>query len=205
MQKKQKFKRLQHTLMLAFLVLSITPLTLLAMFFLESHSSDLEQQSTTHLAFLRDNKKEQIVSYFDARYSEVKSFSRSELATASGGRFYGLVASFHQLGNSQEQSRQIARERYALKADSTLNAATSDSNFAGSERYRLLHKRYDWAYKEHLKRSDFSDILLVDINGNVVYSAQKDETFGANLLSGHWPEPPWGKPLQISVPRSALP
>lgn len=103
MQKKQRFKRLQHTLMLAFLALSITPLTLLAIFFLESHSSDLETQSTTHLAFLRDNKQEQINSYFDAKHSEVKSFSRSELATVTGGRFYGLVASFHLLGDTRRK------------------------------------------------------------------------------------------------------
>ncbi|GAL05899.1 chitin catabolic cascade sensor histidine kinase ChiS [Photobacterium aphoticum] len=46
MQKTTRFKRLQHTLMLAFLVLSITPLTLSALFFLNSHSTDLEEQST---------------------------------------------------------------------------------------------------------------------------------------------------------------
>ncbi|WP_028023908.1 hybrid sensor histidine kinase/response regulator [Enterovibrio calviensis] len=193
MQKKQKFKRLQHTLMLAFLVLSITPLTLLAMFFLESHSSDLEQQSTTHLSFLRDNKKEQIISYFDARYSEVNSFSRSELATASGGRFYGLVAAFHQLGKTKEEARETARMRYVDTPSKSLTASVDDSNFVGSERYRLLHKRYDWAYKEHLKRSDFSDLLLVDIEGNVVYSALKDETFGANLLEEQWQNTPAGK------------
>ncbi|WP_407332179.1 response regulator [Enterovibrio sp. 27052020O] len=193
MQKKQKFKRLQHKLMLAFLVLSITPLTLLAIFFLESHSSDLEQQSTTHLSFLRDNKKEQIISYFDARYSEVNTFSRSELATASGGRFYGLVAAFHQLGKTKEEARKVARLRYVDDPDNPLVTGSNDSNFIGSERYRLLHKRYDWAYKEHLKGSNFSDLLLVDIDGNVVYSALKDEKFGANLLEEKWQTTPVGK------------
>ncbi|MDD1784230.1 response regulator [Enterovibrio sp. ZSDZ35] len=188
MQKKQRFKRLQHTLMLAFLALSITPLTLLAIFFLESHSSDLETQSTTHLAFLRDNKHEQINSYFDAKQSEVKSFSRSELATVTGGRFYGLVASFHLLGDTREEASQVARQEYGNDAGK-LNAeanAVNESNYVGSERYRLLHKRYDWAFKEHLKRSDFTDILLVDIDGNVVYSALKENNFGANLLEPQW-------------------
>ncbi|MBE1277360.1 response regulator [Enterovibrio baiacu] len=186
MQKKQKFKRLQHKLMLAFLVLSITPLTLLAIFFLESHSSDLETQSTTHLAFLRDNKQEQIISFFDARHSEVKSFARSELATASGGRFYGLVAAFHQLGKTQALAREAARLRYVENPDNPQQSTINDTNFIGSERYRLLHKRYHWAFTEHLKRSDFTDILLVDIDGNVVYSNLKDNVFGANLLSPEW-------------------
>ncbi|KXF79617.1 response regulator [Enterovibrio coralii] len=196
MQKKQRFKRLQHTLMLAFLALSITPLTLLAIFFLESHSSDLETQSTTHLAFLRDNKQEQINSYFDAKYSEVKSFSRSELATVTGGRFYGLVASFHLLGDTREEASQIARQNYGKDASGNPNAdpnRVSDSNYVGSERYRLLHKRYDWAFKEHLKRSDFTDILLVDIDGNVVYSALKENNFGANLMEPQWKTTAVGK------------
>lgn len=43
--RKQKFKRLQNTLMLAFLVLSITPVTLIAIFFLQSHSQDLQNKA----------------------------------------------------------------------------------------------------------------------------------------------------------------
>ncbi|WP_240182374.1 hypothetical protein, partial [Vibrio cholerae] len=39
--RKQKFKRLQNTLMAAFLALSIIPLTITALFFLHSHSKDL--------------------------------------------------------------------------------------------------------------------------------------------------------------------
>lgn len=75
MQTKQRFKRLQHTLMLAFLVLSITPLTLSALYFLNSHSKDLAEQSTSHLASLLENKKKQLNQFFAAKESEVQSFA----------------------------------------------------------------------------------------------------------------------------------
>lgn len=175
-------KRLQHTLMLAFLALSITPLILLALFFIQSHSNSLKAQSSTQLALLRDSKKEQIIDYFDARYLEVKSFSLSELATSSGGRFYGFVAAFHQLGQSPQQTQQTAIARYKKNPSQTQLSELAKEN----DRYRLLHKRYDWAFKQYLKRSDFSDILIVDINGNVVYSEQKDALFAANLLTEQW-------------------
>ncbi len=95
--RKQKFKRLQNTLMMAFLVLSITPLTVIALFFLNAHSQDLKDQSTSHLVSIRDTKKQQLLNYFQAQESEVMGFVRSELAYASGGRFYGLVNAFHAL------------------------------------------------------------------------------------------------------------
>ena len=97
--KKQKFKRLQSTLMTAFLVVSLTPLTITAIFFLHAHSQDLQEQSTSHLLSVRETKQQQIADYFEARETEVMGFVRSELAYASGGRFYGLVNAFNRLGH----------------------------------------------------------------------------------------------------------
>ena len=102
--RKQKFKRLQSTLMLAFLVLSITPLTVIAIFFLQSHTQDLQEQSTSHLTSVRDSKRQQVIDYLYAKESEVMSFVRSELAYASGGRFYGLVNAFSSLALDIEQA-----------------------------------------------------------------------------------------------------
>lgn len=182
MQKTTRFKRLQHTLMLAFLVLSITPLLLSALFFLRSHTTDLAEQSTNHLASLLDNKRKQLESFITARESEVQSFARSELANASGGRFYGLVGAYNQLGDISGQLQELGRstyftERLTMRAPAE-NGAT---NYASHERYRLMYKRYNWAFDEYLKRSHFSDILLVDLQGNIVYSANSPETFSVNL------------------------
>lgn len=195
MDKKQHFKRLQNTLMIAFLVLSITPLSVIAIFFLHSHSQDLATQSTAHLVSLRDNKEQQVSNYFKARKSEVLGFARSELANASGGRFYGLISAFPRLGNTIEDARSNAQIRYIGGSGNKIRTSIlpeSDS-YIGSERYRLLHKRYHWAYLELLKRSDFTDILLVDIDGNVVYSQKKEDNYGTNLITGKYHDTPLGK------------
>lgn len=193
--KKQKFKRLQSTLMTAFLVLSITPLTITAIFFLQSHSEDLEEQSTSHLLSVRDTKQQQIIDYFAAQETEVMGFVRSELAYASGGRFYGLVNAFSRLGHDIDEARENAQQRYIKGSGDQIKTSIlpESSNYVGSERYRLLHKRYHWAYLELLKRSDFNDILLVDIDGNVTYSINKDDNFGTNLLSGRYKYTALGK------------
>lgn len=182
MQQTTRLKRLQHTLMLAFLVLSITPLILSALFFLNSHTKDLAEQSTNHLASLLDNKKKQLNNFFVGRESEVQSFARSELANASGGRFYGLVGAYHQLGDISEVLHKTGRSQYYTETLTNKSLGEQDTgNYVGHERYRLMYKRYNWAYEEYLKRSSFSDILLVDINGNIVYAANTPEIFGINL------------------------
>ncbi|ELU2536201.1 response regulator [Vibrio vulnificus] len=193
--RKQKFKRLQSTLMTAFLVLSITPLTITAIFFLQSHSKDLQEQSTSHLLSVRDTKQQQILDYFQAQETEVMGFVRSELAYASGGRFYGLVNAFKSLGVDMEQARENAQQRYIQGSGDQIKTSIlpESSSYVGSERYRLLHKRYHWAYLELLKRSDFDDILLVDLDGNVTYSIYKNENFGTNLIEGPFKESMLGK------------
>ncbi|KJY88896.1 histidine kinase [Vibrio neptunius] len=188
--RKQRFKRLQHTLMLAFLVLSITPLTIIALFFLQSHTKDLQEQSTSHLISVRDSKQQQVVDYMYAKESEIMGFVRSELAYASGGRFYGLVNAFRSLGLDIEQARDYAQQRYIPgSGDQIKTSILPQSNvYNGSERYRLLHKRYHRAYLELLKRSDFDDVLLVDLEGNVTYSIYKNDNYGTNLLTGRFRE-----------------
>ncbi|MGR5236686.1 ATP-binding protein [Vibrio alfacsensis] len=193
--KKQKFKRLQSTLMTAFLVLSITPLTIIAIFFLQSHSKDLEEQSTSHLLSVRDTKQQQITDYIAAQETEVMGFVRSELAYASGGRFYGLVNAFSRLGQDIDKARDNAQQRYIEGSGNQIKTSIlpESTDYVGSERYRLLHKRYHWAYLELLKRSDFNDILLVDIDGNVTYSINKDDNYGTNLLTGRYKETALGR------------
>ncbi|PMK04499.1 response regulator [Vibrio sp. 10N.261.55.A7] len=186
--RKQKFKRLQNTLMLAFLVLSLTPLTVVALFFLHSHSTDLQEQSTSHVTSVRDTKRQQVIDYLYAKESEVMGFVRSELAHASGGRFYGLVNAFQNLGPDIEQARSHAQQRFIEGSGDQIRTSIlpQSTSYAGSERYRLLHKRYHWAYQELLKRSDFEDILLVDRTGNVTYSIYKYDYFGTNLVTGNY-------------------
>ncbi|WP_394127853.1 response regulator [Vibrio hepatarius] len=193
--RKQKFKRLQNTLMLAFLVLSITPLTVIAIFFLQSHTKDLQEQSTSHLVSVRDSKQQQVIDYLYAKESEVMGFVRSELAYASGGRFYGLVNAFQSLGVDIEQARQYAQKRYIVGSGDQIKTSIlpQSNNYNGTERYRLLHKRYHWAYQELLKRSDFDDILLVDREGNVTYSIYKYDNYGTNLLTGKYKDANLGK------------
>lgn len=185
---KRYFSKLKNTLMFAFLLLSIVPLILLSLFFLYSQSQDLSEQSTAHLITVRDTQQQQVINYFQAKESEIRSFARSELGIATGGKFYGLVAAFEHLGKSSEEAQENAQNRYIKGSGDILsNDIPVDSpNYAESERYRLIHKRYHHRYLDILLHSDFSDILLVNIDGTIVYSTNKDDNYGTNLVSGKY-------------------
>lgn len=195
LRKVHKFQRLQHTLMIAFLVLSLTPFTVIALFFLQSHTQDLQEQSTSYLLSIRDTKKQQVNDYIKSKESEVMGVVRSELAYSSGGRFYGLISAFTKLGDNIEDARNNAQQRYIPNSGDKIKTAVlpESPNFIGTERYRLLHKRYHWAYVDLLKRSDFSDILLIDLDGNVTYSVRKEKDYGTNLIDGPYQNTTLGK------------
>ncbi|WP_022940784.1 response regulator [Psychromonas hadalis] len=186
MHKKQHNKKLKNTVMVAFLALSIIPLTLISLFFLYTQSQDLSEQSRIQLIALRDNQQLQIQNYFKSQESQVQSFSRSELGISSGGRFYGLVSAFEHLGDNEQAAQQHAQKRYIQGSGDQLNDLIDSNapNYTGSERYRLIHKRYHYRYLDLLTNSDFSDILLVNLTGTVVYSTKKNSEYGTNLITG---------------------
>ncbi|GAD90997.1 putative two-component hybrid sensor and regulator [Vibrio halioticoli NBRC 102217] len=183
---RPKFKRLKSTLMGAFLLVSLPPMLLIAFFFLQSHIEDLQEQSKTYLTSMRDGTTTQVTAYVKNLDSEVIGFVHSELAYASGGRFYGLIDSFRRLGPDIETSRLIGQQQYIPGSGDKVNAQTAkeNSNYLSVRRYQLLHTRYHSTYQSLLQRSDFDDLALVDLDGNVAYSVQKHNYYSTNLNTG---------------------
>nr|WP_241496654.1 hypothetical protein [Aeromonas caviae] len=52
------------------------------------------------------------------------------------------------------------------------------------EMYGRVHQRFHRGYADMVRKSNYSDIFLVDLNGDVVYSVTKQANFATNLLSG---------------------
>jgi two-component system sensor histidine kinase ChiS len=47
-----------------------------------------------------------------------------------------------------------------------------------------VHQRFHRGYADMVRKSNYSDIFLIDLNGDVVYSVTKHANFATNLLSG---------------------
>lgn len=194
MVEKRKLTGLRSKLMLAFLMLSIVPFSTISILFLYSYSKDLTLQTTSHLVSVREIKKSQVRDYFRELKQQASLFSQSDFAKASIGRFYGFSAAFERLGPTIESARVTAQQLYEPGGWDKYKAPEQDSEqqekFKSIEQgdglYKRVHLRYHKEYAKLVRESDFSDILLVDETGNVVYSVTKQANWGTNLINGQY-------------------
>ena len=194
MVEKRKLTGLRSKLMLAFLMLSIVPFSTISILFLYSYSKDLTLQTTSHLVSVREIKKSQVRDYFRELKQQANLFSQSDFAKASIGRFYGFSAAFERLGPTIESSRVTAQQLFVPGAWDQYNESDESPEFQekfksieqGDGLYKRVHLRYHKEYAKLVRESDFSDIMLVDETGNVVYSVTKQANWGTNLISGQY-------------------
>jgi two-component system sensor histidine kinase ChiS len=165
--------------MIAFLSLSIIPLLIAMLLFFQTYTQDITQQTTQHLTSVRDTQSQRLINFFDDLEQEIQGFANSELANATGGRFYGLVGAFQKLGLPPLKT-DTARLTHL---DQVVLNKSAKGRRTGHERYRLLHQRYHWAFEEYLKRSSFSNIVLTNAAGIAVYSPNPAAFFGVDIAT----------------------
>ncbi len=187
-----KPRGLRPQLMLAFFMLAMVPFLVVTLFFLYSHGKDLTTQTSNHLVSVRNIKKNQLEDYFGNLKEQIINFSQQDFAGNSIGRFYGFTGAFEKLGTTPQEARARAQARYVpgswdqlQKPDSTSDIEPSISALIlADEMYGRVHQRFHRGYADMVRKSNYSDIFLIDLNGDVVYSVTKHANFATNLLSG---------------------
>ncbi|MFQ2572604.1 ATP-binding protein [Aeromonas caviae] len=183
---------LRPQLMLAFFMLGLVPFLVVTLFFLYSHGKDLTTQTSNHLVSVRNIKKNQLQDYFGNLKEQIINFSQQDFAGNSIGRFYGFTGAFEKLGTTPQEARARAQARYVpgswdklQQPDSQVEIEPSISALIlADEMYGRVHQRFHRDYADMVRKSNYSDIFLVDLNGDVVYSVTKQANFATNLLSG---------------------
>ncbi|MGY3857237.1 ATP-binding protein [Aeromonas intestinalis] len=183
---------LRPQLMLAFFMLAMVPFLVITLFFLYSHGKDLTTQTSNHLVSVRNIKKSQLEDYFGNLKEQITNFSQQDFAGDSIGRFYGFTGAFEKLGTTPQSARARAQARYVpgswdklQQPDNKLVIEPSISALIlADEMYGRVHQRFHRGYADMVRKSNYSDIFLVDLNGDVVYSVTKQPNFATNLLSG---------------------
>jgi len=190
------------------------PFLVITLFFLYSHGKDLTTQTSNHLVSVRNIKKSQLEDYFNNLKEQIINFSQQDFAGNSIGRFYGFTGAFEKLGTTPQEARSRAQARYLpgtwdqlRKPDSQVEIEPSISALIlADEMYGRVHQRFHRGYADMVRKSNYSDIFLVDLNGDgyadmvrksnysdiflvdlngdVVYSVTKHPNFATNLLSG---------------------
>ena len=93
----------------------------------------------------------------------------------------GLAIAYEQLGDDREE---ILRALYrGVDTDPRADPAASQIGERAST-YSWWHDRFHPAISSAVDRNEYRDLLLLDLEGNIVYSTKKKEDFATNVISG---------------------
>ncbi len=175
-----------------FLTISLLPLIAVVTIVTDIMDKSLEKQAFNQLLAVRDIKKSQIDNYFIKRKSDIEIL----LQMVKNIR----QAAFDKLGIVQElkknhlekyfQQRQRLlmtwkHDPFILKALENISNAYLD---AGKElkasNYSYIVSQYQPRLSEYKEKEGFYDLFLINTQGDVVYSVEKEPDLGENVLTG---------------------
>jgi two-component system sensor histidine kinase ChiS len=174
--------KLKTKLILTFLLLSVIPFVLISVLSFQIFSSELQQNTRNELISVRNIKQTQLLDYFESIKQQTLNFSESKLVGESLPVFN---AAFLQLDATPEKARLKAQSRYFPGSEDRLQQK-SEGRYGGP--YEVAHATFHPGFSSFVHKSDFSDVFLVNLDGDVIYSVKKERNFGANLFKGSFAE-----------------
>lgn len=183
----------KNKLVLAFLFLSIGPMLLISSIFYSSFISSTQQQVYDNLYSVAQAKQAAITSHINNLRQQTTHHSETDFVNYSMSRFYGFSYAFGLISDDEKKVTQKLKSHYTQYGHFK-NLPVKTSGVAGS--YQQVHDRFHPGFEQFIQRSEFSDLLLVDLLGNVIYSQKKDHYFAANLNDPAYIDSPLGAAFQ---------
>lgn len=157
----------------AMIALSVLPLLIISL--LPTNAADaLKTEAFNHLETVSENRRNTIQLWFDERRSDVRVLSTTTTVIDAMRDF---ESGYHELGEGDHTlGLNRARELYLNQPD-VENARDGSS-------YSTVHARYYSVLTQFSKNYGYYDAFLIDTNGGIMFSVEKRDDFGTNLLTG---------------------
>lgn len=181
--------RLGLKLIIMFLIVGLVPLG--TALYLATKQTDESLQNTifAQLQGIRTIKKNQLVANFAERESEIDTLVNvigalqdagyAQLSSVTGLKADRVELYFKRLWNLTETGKVDPRFTNGIQNFTKAFAAGMNS-----PEYRNLAQANDQIFSRYVLNTELHDVLLVDANGNVIYSANKSSDLGGNVGSG---------------------
>lgn len=127
-----------------------------------------------------ESRRDQLEQQLNASREDIVTQSRNPTTLAA---LKGFALAWRTLGEGQKEALQTAY--IASNPHPADDRAALVSTQDGSQ-YDLVHTKFHPYYRGVMNSKGYFDIFLVDTEGNVVYSANKETDFATNLVSGAW-------------------
>jgi methyl-accepting chemotaxis protein len=126
----------------------------------------LRQEAFTRLGTIRDTKRNEIIRLFQVWEADVLDVSTNPDVVAGSAE---LSAGFKSLGADKVRSLYLVRDRLEDAGDMSA--------------YSAAHARQHRFFTKYINIHGYEDALLIDPDGNVVYTVKKGAIFSTNLTS----------------------
>ncbi|MBI5029108.1 MAG: HAMP domain-containing protein [Chloroflexi bacterium] len=198
---------IRNKLLGAFLLLSIPILVILGIVSYTTAANSLTEEAFNRLRAVETIKTKSVTDYFDVRRRDLQNISQNLYQTSQDA--FSALGSLTQLKRArildafkvwQADALDVASDPDITRGTSLLasgfrsmgasrvrglylgKAALEDA--ADSSDYTKEHRAQHNFFAGYVKLHGFQDAYLIDRDGNVVYSVNKDDAFATNLTTG---------------------
>ncbi len=194
---------LRTKLLIAFLIVSLTPFIAISMISLLKSSNALKAQTFRQLESIREAKKTQIKNFFHKRKQEmgvliqtVGTMRRQALSAIAGSQATKedqLKAYLEERLNNVRNLTTSQTSTQALNDFSALFSLNGGQINRENEIYQSHEAKYGPTLNRFANDYGFDDLYLIDPKGNIVYSVKHLADEGQNLIEGDLNESPLAK------------
>ncbi|WP_430514062.1 cache domain-containing protein [Pannonibacter phragmitetus] len=141
---------------------------------------------------LAENKKASLEAFMNDEITSAVAFADSPTAVAA---FKRLLDGWEKYGSD---ARNRVTETYVTRNPNP-PAERKQLSKAGRKPYDTAHAAFHPLLRNYMAASGFGDLLLIDLNGNVIYSVQKLSDYAINLQTPEWSGTPLAEAFQKAL------
>lgn len=170
---------------------------LAAWLFVHRHyRAETVEEAFTRLTLFHGLRKATLEDHMRSKASDVRAMSRNQRVV---GAFRQFAAAWPEMGPDPAAALRelyVERNPFAREQKHRLRDAGDDSA------YTTAHQQFhDWA-RRFLDHFRYDDLYLIDRDGNILYTVQKDADFATNLDTGPYADSALGLVFQLALRKS---
>jgi two-component system sensor histidine kinase ChiS len=178
-------KGFRSRLFLILIAITTLPLVLTAYAFFSILNANVEDETFARLTFVRDAKRSEVEQYLSFAFRQADSLAKSNAVRYSIGDFYGFSYAFRRIDPDPEEARNVLHRIFGINGQAPASdgefSPDTDAMFANALEYSNAHQRFQEEYRSFIHSAEFDNLYLVNTEGRVVYSVEKDAYLGGDL------------------------
>jgi len=141
-------------------------------------------------ASVKSLAEERLMALAESRMSALTDYLegvKSGIVSSAGGKTVRAAMADFSKGWAKAGSDPVAKLTEVYITNNPHPADARDELVkAGRKPYDKAHKKFHPVLRQTMADNGFKDLILIDGDGNVVYSVKKNSDFTANVMSGEW-------------------